>query len=311
MESFFDYLRKREAKVILISHLGRPEGRRIKKYSLKPISQRLENLLNRKVKFLDDCIGVKVEKEIEKMRPGQIILLENLRFYKEEEENNEKFAKELARLGDIFINEAFSASHRAHASIVGVPKYLPSGGGILLEKEIKALRKIIQKPELPLVAIFGGREANFKVIEKISDLAKFILIGWLIRKEFEQKGIVLKYPEKIVFPIDGPKEGGEIFDIGEKTIKIFKEKISQAKTIFWSGPLGKIEEKRFQRGTREIAKAILKSGAFSVIGGGETIEFINKLGLAGKFNHLSTGGSAMLSFLAGEKLPGLQILKWK
>ena len=322
-----EYLINKWAKVILISHIGRPEGKVNKKYSLKPISQRLEKSLNRKVhpvksakggtakpqfnrvKFLDDCIGEKVKKEIEKMEPEDVVLLENLRFYKEEEENGEDFAKELAKMGDIFINDAFATCHRAHASIVGVPKYLPSGAGILLEREIKSLKKIIEKPEFPLVAIFGGREANFEVIEKISELAKFILIGWLIKKEIEERGMVLKYPEKIIFPIDGIDERGENFDIGKKTIKVFKEKISQAKTIFWSGPLGKIEEKRFKKGTEEIARTIIESGAFSVVGGGKTVEFINKIGLSEKFNHLSTGGGAMLEFLSGEKLPGIEALR--
>jgi 3-phosphoglycerate kinase len=302
------YLIKKGAKVVLMSHLGRPEGRQ-EKYSLKPIAKRLEKLLKKKVKFLDDCIGEKVEKEIEKMKEKDVILLENLRFHKEEEENETEFAKDLSKLGQIYLNDAFAVCHRSHASVVGIPKYLPSGIGLLLEKEIENLKKIIEKPPLPLVAIFGGREANFRVINKISKIAKAILIGFLIKKEIEREKIALKYPKKIIFPIDGVDKKGENFDIGPRTIDIFKKEISKAKTIFWSGPLGKIEEKKFQRGTKEIAKAIIESGAFSVIGGGETIEFLNKIGLAKKFSHLSTGGSAMLAFLAGEKLPGIEALK--
>jgi len=178
-----------------------------------------------------------------------------------------------------------------------------------LQKEIENLKKIIEKPPLLLVAIFGGREADFRVINKISKIAKAILIGFLIKKEIEREKIALKYPRKIIFPIDGVDKKGENFDIGPRTIDIFKKEISKAKTIFWSGPLGKIEEKKFQRGTKEIAKAIIESGALSVIGGGETVEFFNKIGLAKKFSHLSTGGSAMLAFLAGEKLPGIEALK--
>jgi len=322
------YLIKKGAKVILMSHLGRPEGRQ-EKYSLKPIAKRLEKLLKKKihpvksslrevfakdeqfnrVKFLDDCIGEKVEKEIEKMKEKDVILLENLRFHKEEEENETEFAKDLSKLGQIYLNDAFAVCHRSHASVVGIPKYLPSGIGLLLEKEIENFKKIIEKPPLPLVAIFGGREADFRVINKISKIAKAILIGFLIKKEIEREKIALKYPRKIIFPIDGVDKKGENFDIGPRTIDIFKKEISKAKTIFWSGPFGKIEEKKFQRGTKEIAKAIIESGALSVIGGGETVEFFNKIGLAKKFSHLSTGGSAMLAFLAGEKLPGIEALK--
>jgi phosphoglycerate kinase len=308
------YLIEKGAKVILMSHLGRPseiknKKLRIKNFSLKPVAERLEKLLKIKIKFLPDCIGEEVEKEIEVMKPREIVLLENLRFHKEEEENAEKFAQELANLGDIFLNDAFAASHRAHASIVGIPKYIPSGSGLLFEEEIKNLKKVIEGPRLPLVAIFGGREADFKVVDRLSAIAKFILIGYLIKKEIEKKKIILKYPEKTFFPVDGINKKGENYDIGPKTIKLFKEKILKAKTIFWSGPLGKIEEKEFQKGTKEIAKAIIKSQAFSVIGGGETIEFINEIGFSKKFSHLSTGGSAMLAFLAGEKLPGIAALE--
>jgi len=180
------YLIKKKAKVILISHLGRPKGRQ-EKYSLKPVAKKLERLLKKKVKFLPDCVGPEVEKEIEKMKEKDIILLENLRFHKEEEENETEFAKDLSKLGQIYINDAFAVCHRSHASAVGIPKYLPSGIGLLLEKEIENLKKIIEKPPLLLVAIFGGREADFRVINKISKIAKAILIGFLIKKEIERE----------------------------------------------------------------------------------------------------------------------------
>ena len=300
-----EYLTKKGAKIILMTHLGRPEGRVVESLRLTPIQDRLMEYLDLSVTKTQDCIGKEVEDWTNEMQSGEILLLENLRFHKEEEENDENFAKELSRLGDIYINDAFGASHRAHASIVGVPKYLPSGAGFLLEKEIKVLSKIIENPEKPLIAIFGGREGDYKAMNKISEKADWILIGGLIQKEMEMKKQNLKYPEKIIKPIDAID--GE--DVGPKTIDLFKEKISQAKTIFWNGPLGKIEEKRFLKGTEEIAKAIIKSGAFSVVGGGETVEFINKIGLIDKFNHVSTGGGAMLAFLSGEKLPGIEALK--
>ena len=302
-----EYLKKKGAKIILMSHLGRPNKNQ--KYSLKPIGSRLEKLLEQKVKFLDKCLGKKIEKEIEKMKPGEIILLENLRFHEEEEENSANFAKELSKLGDIYINDAFSVCHRSHASIVLLPKYLPSGAGLLLEKEIKVLTNLMESPEKPLLAIIGGKkvETKVKLIDKISEISDFVLIGGLIKKEIEQKKIKLKNPQKIISPVDDILT----FDIGPKTIEHFKEKIFQAKTIFWNGPLGMTEKEEFTKGSKEIAKAIIESGAFSIIGGGETIEFINRIGLVDKFSHISTGGGAMLAFLAGEKLPGIEVLKWK
>ncbi|TET84358.1 MAG: phosphoglycerate kinase [Candidatus Nealsonbacteria bacterium] len=300
-----EYLIEKGAKLLLMSHLGRPGGKVVESLRLTPIQNRLMEYLDVQVSKAPDCVGEEIEKWSREMQPGEILLLENLRFHKEEAENNENFAKALAKLGDIYINDAFSVCHRNHASIVGIPKYLPSGAGFLLEKEIKVLSKIIESPITPLVAIFGGREGDFKAINKISEIANWILIGGLIKKEIDEKGIILKYPQKIISPVDRV----DTFDIGPKTINLFKEKITPAKTIFWSGPLGKIEEVEFQKGSEETAKAIIESGAFSVVGGGETVEFINKIGLTEKFNHVSTGGNAMLVFLAREKLPGLEALK--
>ena len=279
------YLLKREAKVILMSHLGDPGGKFVKELQLNPVAERLTELLGQNVE-----------------------LLENLRFNPGEESNDENFAKELAQKGDIYINDAFGACHREHASIVGVPKFLPSGAGFLLEREVASLTKLKTNPEKPLVAIIGGAkvETKVRVINKISEKAKFVLISGLIGKGVVGQKITLKYPDKIVFPVD---ETGGGKDIGPETIRLFKEKISQAKTIFWNGPLGKIEEEEFTKGTAEIAQAIAQSKAFSVVGGGETVEFITKLGLVEKFSHVSSGGGAMLTFLSGDKLPGLEALK--
>lgn len=304
------YLIEKRAKIILMSHLGRPEGKVVEELRLTPIQDRLTEYLDLSIVKAADCTGPDIEKWTREIQPGEILLLENLRFHKGEEKNDENFAKDLSKLGDVFVNEAFSVSHRAHASMVGVPKFLPSGAGLLLEKEIKALKKIIENPQKPLLAIFGGREVNYKTIDKISEKADFILINWPIKEEIEQKKIKLKYPQKIIFPSEYFLKNAESRDIGEETIKTFKEKIKKAKTIFWSGPFGQIEKKEFPRGTEEIAKAIIESSAFSLVGGGETVEFINKLGLSGKFNHLSTGGGAMLEFLSGEKLPGLAALNF-
>lgn len=301
-----EYLIEKEAKVILMSHLGRPEGKIRENLRLTPVQLRLMEYLDLSVTKARDCLGQEVEEWIKEMKEGEILLLENLRFHKEEEENEPNFVKKLAQLGDIYINDAFAVCHRNHASVVGLPKYLPSAGGFLLEKEILALNKIIENPSRPMVAIFGGREADFKAIERISQKADFILINRLIQKEIKEKEIQLKYPQKILGPID---EIGWGRDLGPRTINLFKEKIFLAKTIFWSGPLGQIEKKEFSGGTKEIAEAIITSRAFSVVGGGETISFINKLNWGEKFSHLSTGGGAMLAFLSGRKLPGLEALK--
>jgi phosphoglycerate kinase len=303
-----EYLRESKAKIILMSHLGKPKGEFIKSLKLDRIQEKLSDYLNSPVLKAEDCVGEEVEKLTRDMRPGEVLILENLRFHKEEEEGNLEFAKSLARLGDIFINEAFAACHRSHASIVGIPKYLPSGIGFLLEKEIENLKKIIEKPELPLVAIFGGKEGDFKAINRISEITSSVLIGYLIKKQIEETKIALRYPEKIISPIDGIEENNNL-DIGPKTLKIFNNEILKAKTIFWSGPIGKVEEDKYQRGTKEIANSIIKSGAFSVVGGGETVEFLNEAGIIDKFSHVSTGGNAMFSFLAGEELPGITALK--
>jgi len=279
------YLFEKGAEVILMSHLGNPGGKFVKELQLEPVAERLAELLGRKV-----------------------TLLENLRFNPGEENNDEGFAKELAQKGDIYINDAFGACHRKHASIVGVPSFLPSGAGLLLEKEVDSLMKVSQNPQKPLVAIIGGAKVETKVgvIDKISEKADFVLVSGLIGKGVVGQKITLRHPEKIVFPVD---ETGGGKDVGIETIKLFSAKIAQAKTIFWNGPLGKIEDKEFSAGTEAVARAISESGAFSVVGGGETVEFITKLDLIKKFSHVSSGGGAMLAFLSGEKLPGLEALK--
>lgn len=334
-----EYLIKKGGKILLISHLGRPEGKFVKKFSLRPVALRLRKLLKRKIRFLEDCIGERVEKEAAELRSssrkrdgrrnlflrpspaladaraiketkiGEVVLLENLRFYKEEQENDQDFAKALSRLGDIFINDAFSVCHRSHASVVGITKYLPSGAGLLLKKEIRVLSQVIENPKRPLVVVIGGKkvEDKAKVVEKFSKMADFVLTGGLVAEEIKKGKIKIKSPQKVFFPVD-EKNG---LDIGQKTIKIFKEKIQKAKTIFWAGPLGKIEEKKYQKGTKAIARAISQSDAFSVVGGGDTVEFINRINHAEKFNHVSIGGGAMLEFLAGEKLPGLEALRYE
>ena len=328
------YLVEKKARVILMSHLET----RGKTFSLERLIPKLEELLNRKIIFFAEYLKKGARAEMEKVDLGEIILLENLRFNKEEKENDEGFAKNISELGDIFINEAFSSCHREHSSIVGVPKHLPKAPGFLLEKELKIFSDVLKNPAHPFVAIMGGVKINTKIktILNILDVVDDLLLGSkmgevilaqkgiLAGREFSPeelvKNIDLKNP-KIHLPVDGVidsqkivdirslKKEENIFDIGPRTIESFKKIIKKAKTILWNGALGMFEDSIFEKGTAEIARAIVESSAFKIAGGGETISSINQFGLADKFDFLSTGGGAMLEFLAGEKLPGVEALK--
>jgi phosphoglycerate kinase len=345
-----EYLIEKGAKVILMTHLDDPKGKVMESLRLNPIQEKLMEYLDVSITKTKDCIGKEVENWVSQMEPGEILLLENLRFHKEEEENNEEFAKELARLGDIYINDAFGVCHRKHASVVGIPKYLPSGTGLLLEKEIKILSKVLKEPWRPLIVILGGVKISTKIklIEDFlkkadhlilgGEIANAILIGkgiCLGKPLLEEKEIIKKIEKidltnpKLHLPVDGIislekmdenylREGAigsirkeeKVFDIGPETIKIFSKIIETAKMIFWNGPLGMFEEKRFENGTKEIAQNIARNySAFKIAGGGESNFVLNKYGLLDKFDHVSTGGGAMLEFLSGEKLTGLEVLK--
>ncbi len=302
------YLIDKGAKVILMSHLD-PEstGLADKKYNLNNIAQRLSELLEINIKKSDDCIGSNTEKETLELKPREVLLLENLRFYKEESDNNEEFAQNLAKNGDVYVNEAFSVCHRKHASVAAITKFLPAVAGFLLEKEIDTLNKVIENPDKPMVAIIGGKkvETKTKVIDKISEQADVVIVSGLIKKEAVEKNINFRYPDKIV----GPEDKLEALDISQQTIDLFTVKIKSAKTVLWNGPFGKYEDAEYAKGTLAIAKAIIDSNAFSVVGGGETVEFLDRENLSSKFSHVSTGGGAMLAYLSGDKLPGLENLE--
>jgi len=297
-----EYLVKNQAKVILMSHLDEPGGKVVERLKLTPIQDRLFEYLDLSISKAPDSVGETVKQIVKEMLPGEILLLENLRFHKEEKENNENFSKELASLGDVFINEAFGVCHRTHASIVGIPKYLPSFAGFLLQKEIKILSNILERPQRPLVAILGGVKASTKipVIENFLKIADFILVGGKIALELKMSH------EKIILPEDYNQE----LDIGKKTIANFKKIIQKAGTIVWNGPMGYFEKEEFEEGTKEIALAIANSKAFKVAGGGETSLAVSKYNLKEKFNFISVGGGAMLDFLAGKKLPGLEAISF-
>jgi len=335
------YLLEKKAKVILISHLGRPEksreftlgvtvdsrlrgNDRVVKYSLKPVANRLGELLNCEIKFIDDCVGDKVKKEIKEMREGEIVLLENLRFYKEEKNNNEKFAEKLAELADIYINNAFSVSHRKHASVCAITKFLPSYAGLLLEKEVRILSEAMENPKRPAVAIIGGAKVETKlpVVKYLANKFDNILVGGVVANEMSdddtlaekptpspsregnfQEGNVVKLPNDFVW------ENNERMDIGPETIKEYLKIISRAKTIIWNGPMGMFEKEKFSEGTKSIVAALTKSKSCVIIGGGETIAAVSEFSGLKKIDYVSTGGGAMLEFLAGKKLPGLEVLK--
>jgi phosphoglycerate kinase len=323
------YLIKERARIVLMSHLELKK----KDLSLTHIIPRLNELLNQKIELLTDYIEEAAKEKIKKIEFGQIILLENLRFYEQEEANNDEFAKKLSQLGDIFINEAFSVSHREHASIVSIVKYLPSTFGILFEKELEILSKILEKPKHPFVVIVGGIkiETKMKTIINLLEKADYLLLGSKMGEAVLAYRENVEINERIQLPLDGiigskdqtdkriregvmatVKKEEDVFDIGPRTIKLFRKIIKEAKTILLNGPIGVYENKRFEKGTREILNAITNNkSAFKIAGGGDTISAIKKFGLTEKFDFLSTGGGAMLKFLAGEKLPGIEVLKNK
>ncbi len=345
-----EYLLKRGAKIILISHLGRPGQYKVSsiKYqacSLRPVANRLGELLNCKIKFVDDCIGGIVKKAAEEMMSGEIILLENLRFYKEERENNEEFAKELASLADIYINDAFSDCHRAHASVSAITKFLPSYAGLLLEKEVKILSEAMKDPKRPATVIIGGAKAETKVpvIEHLMDKFDYILVGGVVANVIlKAKGIdtgkslsvdninlaeVRKIDlnsKKLYIPVDvvvcndkkkiislssiGKIGDDKILDIATKTANLYSRIISNSKTVLWNGPMGMFEKESFAFGTKEIARAVTESKCYSIIGGGDTIAAVDKFGYLDKIDYVCAGGGAMLEFLSGNELPGIKAL---
>lgn len=298
-----EYLVQKEARVILMSHLDKPDGKIVEELRLTPVQARLFEYLDFSIARAPDCLGKNILQMTKDMMPGEILLLENLRFHRGEEENDDNFANDLASLGDIFINEAFGVCHRNHASIVKITEYLPSFAGPLLERELEVLTTISQVPKKPFVAIFGGVKAATKIpaIKKLLDIADFVLIGGKLGEE-------IKFSDpKMILPEDYKENG---LDIGRKTIKKFKRIIKRAKMIVWNGPMGYFEKKDFEEGTREIARSIAAADSFKVSGGGETTLAISKYNLRDKFDFISVGGGAMLSFLSGDKLPGLKALSF-
>ena len=349
-----NYLVKQNAKVIMCSHLGRPKGVFNEKYSLAPIAERLSELMNMPVKMAKDVIGPSAKGLIKDMKEGELLLLENVRFHSEEEENNEAFAKELASLADVFVNDAFGTAHRAHASTAGIAKHIPAVAGFLMDSEIVALSNAVENAEKPLVVILGGAKVSDKinVISKLMTKANTLLIGgamantFLVAKGYdigfskyeedridvakeimekaESLNVNLVLPVDVVggsefsptakrknFDVDKIGANYQALDIGKKTRKLFAAEIKKAKTVIWNGPMGVFEFKKFRKGTLAVAKAVAKSEAVSIVGGGDSVAAIQELGFATKVTHLSTGGGATLKFLEGATLPGVAMLEDK
>jgi phosphoglycerate kinase len=358
-----EYALRHGARLILASHLGRPKGKPNPKMSLRPVAERLRMLLDKKlgrgenVGFCTDCIGIQAEEMAGKLEKGQTLLLENLRFHAEEEANDEKFSKELAKLADYYVNDAFGAAHRAHASTVGMTKFVEkAAAGLLMEKELEYLGRALHSPAKPFVAILGGAKVSDKigVIKNLMHKVDALIIGGgmaytFLKAQGQDVGKSLVEEDKLelakqlvheaqtrkvrfLLPMDHvtatkiaedavthvvgegqpipPEQMG--LDIGPKTIELFAEEISRAKTIVWNGPMGVFETPLFARGTRKIALAVVdNSGATSIIGGGDTVAAVHEAGLADKITHISTGGGASLEFLEGKKLPGVEALSDK
>ena len=345
------YLLEQNCKVVLCSHLGRPKGEFKPEFSLKPVAKELSKLLGQEVIMAEDVIGEDAKNKAENLKNGEVLLLENVRFHREETDNDPEFAKKLASFGEVFVNDAFGTAHRAHASTEGVTKYLPAVSGFLIEKELKFLGEALENPERPFVAILGGSKVSDKigVIENLLEKVDTLIIGGGMAYTFfkaqgysvgdslceeDKCDLALEIMEKakekkvkFLLPIDNKigKEfkpdtesktvksteipnGWEGLDIGEETIKLYKEELQNAKTIVWNGPLGVFEFDQFAVGTNEIAKALGDIDAIKIIGGGDSAAAVEKAGLADKMTHISTGGGASLEFLEGKKLPGIEAL---
>ena len=341
------YLLDQGAALILMSHLGRPKGEVKPELSLAPVAAHLGTLLGKAVQMAPDCVGETVTKMAEALQPGDVLVLENTRFYAGETKNDPALAKQLAALGDLYVNDAFGAAHRAHASTEGVTKHLPAVAGLLMEKEIEFLGNATQNPERPYVAIIGGAKISDKigVIQNLLKKVDCLLIGGgmantflaaqgydmadslvepesiEVAKELMADGKKLVLPvdgvvadafaedaaHKIV-PIDGIEAGWRMLDIGPKSVELFKEKIAGAKTVVWNGPMGVFEFAPFAVGTTSIAEMLAESDAVTVIGGGDSVAAIKQAGLSEKMSHISTGGGASLEMLEGKTLPGLAAL---
>lgn len=347
-----EYLSEQGAKVILASHLGRPKGEVKEDSRLTEAGKRLAELLGKPVLKLDESTGPAVEKQVSELADGEILLLENVRFHAGEEKNDPELAKQFAALADVFVNDAFGAAHRAHATTAGIAEYLPSVQGLLLEKELDVLGKALSDPERPFTAIIGGAKVKDKigVIDHLLDKVDNLLIGGGLSYTFSRaqgheigdslveedkidlaKSFIEKAKEKgvnLYLPIDvkvadsfsetaetkaveitGIEKGWMGLDIGPKTAELYDSVIRDSKLVIWNGPMGVFEMAPFAEGTKRVAQAMAETDAFTIIGGGDSAAAVEKFEVAGKMDHISTGGGASLEFMEGKELPGVAALK--
>lgn len=320
-KEMINFLINHGAVIGLVSHLTIGD-------SFEPILSQIKEVLGINFNFINDCIGESVETNLNRAKPGDTFLLENVRRYESEEKNDIDFAKNLAEPFDLYVNNAFSASHRNHASLVAITEFLPFYAGFLLIKEIDNLNQALKTPKENKTLIIGGAKIGTKlpVIKNFLDKAENILIGgaianvffkaqnWDIKKSLTDDNLLpeakklLEKSNNLIIPEDYIISDDMILDIGPEATDKFIRAINASKMVIWNGPLGKVEEEKFSVGSKKISEAIISSGAFSIVGGGDTVAFLEKLALADKFNYVSTGGGAMLEFLAGNKLPGLLAL---
>jgi len=346
-----EYLLNGGAAVILCSHLGRPKGGPDPKFTLKPVADYLSQLMKKPVLFSEDCVGPTAEKAAKALKPGEVLVLENTRFHPEEEKNDPEMAKQLAKLADVYVNDAFGTAHRAHASTEGVARIKPGVAGFLLEKEIQYLGQAIADPKRPFVAILGGAKISDKigVIKNLLAKADTVLIGGGMANTFFKaqgypigdslvedealetaKQLVKEGSTHLRLPIDvvignrfdndaerkvietGPiPDGWRIMDVGPKTVAAYAKVVASAGTVVWNGPMGVFEFPHFAQGTFDLAKAVAESKAVTIIGGGDSVAAVQQSGLADKITHISTGGGASLEMLEGLVLPGVAILQDK
>lgn len=345
------YLLEQKAAVILMAHLGRPKGQVKPELSLAPVAEHLGKLLGKKILFAPDCVGEAAQAAASKLKPGHILLLENLRFHKEEEKNDMEFAEKLASLADLYVNDGFGVSHRAHASVEGVTHFLPAAAGFLLEKEIQYVGQAVTNPLHPFVAIIGGAKVSDKIgvisnlLDKVDtlligggmantflaaqgykmgkslveedklDLAKELLakakknkVNMLLPTDLVMAAAFAPDAEHVTEKVKNLNQAYMALDIGAETSKAYAEALTDAKMIVWNGPMGVFEMDAFCKGTEAVAKAVAKSRATSIVGGGDSVAAIEKLGLAKRITHISTGGGASLEYLEGKVLPGVAAL---
>jgi len=344
-------LLRRGARVVLCSHLGRPKGEVREEFRLTPVARRLSELLKRNVPLLEDCVGERVREAVGRMADGEAVLLENTRFHPGEKANDPDFASELASLAELFVNDAFGAAHRAHASTAGVARHLPSVAGLLMQEEIRRLSQVRDAAEPPFAAVMGGAKISDKigVVQNLLDRLDLLLVGGgmantllrvggvetgrsLVEEEQMETAarIVDRAGSRLVLPVDvvvaeDPRTGkgrrtvkvgsvpedGMILDVGPDTLERFRRRLDGARTVVWNGPLGAFEHPPFDRGTVALARILADMNAETIIGGGDTGSAVARAGVTDRVSHVSTGGGAFLSFIQGERLPGLEALQDK